>query len=579
MRILLGSIALIELLTSLASAQLQFSEIMFHSVQEPEWEWVEVRNPTGDDIDLDGFIFDDDDGTIVDPNIVNTASGGMSANTVVPAGGVAVLYNGESLDFDGQRFRNAWSLPASVALIGVQSSPGMANSGDHIGLWTPEGYPLDQEDTDGDGIFNVTGFDNSVANVNYDAGNGFPNPSDASVYWNGSGNYMDGANWVESRNGVYSATTSVQTFADMTQINNTDDTSNAGIVPVGAAAPGLLISEIMYNPASPEDDWEWIEIHNNTGSTIDFAETPYTLDDDDSGPISEANITAGSIGNGETAVLFNDDISVQNAADALTNASNLIPVSSWPGLSNSRDAIGIWSSFDDYLADEANTVFDNADATVAYTDDPDFPADNGSSSIYLDSLSSDPTDGFSWFLADPGDGISYNHAAAIGAVEDHPGGDEGSPGLFRVIPDGDFNDDGAYDCADIDALLADAVAGNDSESFDLTGDGNVNQTDVATWLVEAGNANINAPFLPGDSTLDGVVDVSDFAIWNANKFSNTGTWCLGDVNADGVTDVGDFAIWNAHKFSSSSDAVAIPEPAGLVLLLPGLILLALRKNG
>ena len=26
--------------------------------------------------------------------------------------------------------------------------------------------------------------------------------------------------------------------------------------------PELVISEIMYNPASAEDDWEWVEVYN-----------------------------------------------------------------------------------------------------------------------------------------------------------------------------------------------------------------------------------------------------------------------------------------------------------------------------
>ncbi len=583
MRNILWTSALFALATSSVSAQLQVTEIMFNSVQEPKWEWVEVRNPTGADIDLDGYIFDDDDGAIVDPNIVSIANGGMSANTIVPAGGLAVFYNGGNLNFEPQRFRNVWSLDSSVSLIGIQSPPSLSNGGDQIGLWTPSGYLLDQGDPDGDGVINVTGFTNSVATVNYDGGNGFPNATDASIYWNGNGSFTDGANWLVANDGTDGARTSLQTFTTMTQINDSADTGNAGLVPAGAAASGLLISEIMYNPASPEADWEWIEVYNNTGATIDFAATPYVLDDDDSGPLAEENITSGSIADGETAVLYNAVISAQNVQDALTGESNFIPVSSWSGLSNGGDSIGIWSNFSDYTTDEADSVFDNAVATVTYTDDPDFPADNGTSSIYLNALDADPTNGFSWNLSDPGDGLSYNHGAAIDSQEDHPGGDVGSPGFFGTVPpssDGDFNDDGVYDCADIDALVADIVAGNNTASFDLTGDGTVDQADLSAWLVEGGTATIGAAFLDGDATLDGVVDVSDFAAWNSNKFTSTGAWCQGDFNADGVTDVGDFGIWNSNKFTSSSDAAAVPEPSGLALVAFGILgLFAVRRRG
>jgi hypothetical protein len=40
------------------------------------------------------------------------------------------------------------------------------------------------------------------------------------------------------------------------------------------------------------------------------------------------------------------------------------------------------------------------------------------------------------------------------------------------------------------------------------------------WLSLAGAANLPSgnAYLPGDATLDGFVDGSDFGIWNANQF-------------------------------------------------------------
>ncbi|MEM7311648.1 MAG: hypothetical protein AAF497_00715 [Planctomycetota bacterium] len=128
---------------------------------------------------------------------------------------------------------------------------------------------------------------------------------------------------------------------------------------------------------------------------------------------------------------------------------------------------------------------------------------------------------------------------------------------------GDFNGDSNFDCADIDALVAAIVDGNnDSAAFDITGDGFVDSSDLDQWLVLAGQANLpsGAAFLPGDANLDGVVDVSDFNVWNTNKFNQVPAWCSGDFNADGVVDVSDFNIWNTRKFQSSGDASAVPEP-------------------
>ncbi|MEM7314321.1 MAG: hypothetical protein AAF497_14320, partial [Planctomycetota bacterium] len=144
----------------------------------------------------------------------------------------------------------------------------------------------------------------------------------------------------------------------------------------------------------------------------------------------------------------------------------------------------------------------------------------------------------------------------------------------------DFNSDGNLDCADVDALVAN-IAGNTGDvAFDVTGDGNVTIDDLNQWLVDAGTEVIGAPYLLGDANLDGVVDVSDFNNWNANKFTSNAAWCSGDFNADGVVDVSDFNNWNANKFTSSTDsAAAVPEPATGLLGLFGLIgILMLRKH-
>ncbi len=118
---------------------------------------------------------------------------------------------------------------------------------------------------------------------------------------------------------------------------------------------------------------------------------------------------------------------------------------------------------------------------------------------------------------------------------------------------GDFNGDGNYDCDDIDELVQTIVAASDDAAFDLTGDGSVNGLDLDAWLLEAGEANLGSgiSYLYGDANLDGVVDVSDFNLWNDNKYQPTGTWCQADFNADGSTDVSDFNIWNDNKFQSA----------------------------
>ena len=183
--------------------------------------------------------------------------------------------------------------------------------------------------------------------------------------------------------------------------------------------------------------------------------------------------------------------------------------------------------------------------------------------------------------------VMLGYGDYFASVSDAP---QWSFGLFdnlRVVElsaiDGDFNDDGEYDCLDVDALVADIAAGNHTADFDLTEDGLVDTVDLNAWLAEAGAANLDShnPYLAGDANLDGVVDVPDFNIWNSNKFSDVAAWCSGDFTADGVVDVSDFNVWNGQKFTSSDGVAGVPEPASggaLCVLATAVFLLRPRRR-
>ena len=129
---------------------------------------------------------------------------------------------------------------------------------------------------------------------------------------------------------------------------------------------------------------------------------------------------------------------------------------------------------------------------------------------------------------------------------------------------GDFNNDGNWDCADINALTAETAAGTNNAMFDMTGDGLVNATDIAEWLIVGGAMNPAAtggnPFLAGDADLNGSVDGADFIAWNGSKFTTNTDWCGGNFDGNGATDGADFIVWNSNKFmSSGTDNGHVPD--------------------
>ncbi len=156
-----------------------------------------------------------------------------------------------------------------------------------------------------------------------------------------------------------------------------------------------------------------------------------------------------------------------------------------------------------------------------------------------------------------------------------------SVAVSAVAAPGDFDNNGLFNCDDVNGLVAVIAAGTNDIQFDLTSDALVNTVDLSAWLSLAGAENLSSgnAYLPGDANLDGSVDGSDFGEWNADKFTALAEWCSGDFNADGQIDGSDFNIWNANKFTSSGlRTAAVPEPAVPLLLLATGVLLGTRRR-
>jgi hypothetical protein len=500
---LLLAIGVSALAATTASAQLIVTEMMINPKSDGDvaWEWIEVFNSGGGAIDLDGAIF----GKLAEAeNTTTNISSATASNTSIPAGAAAVLYNGVPSGFNDGLFRSAWGLPASVPLIAVEGFPELSNSGTNrnFGLWPSEtAYRLTLSD-DGMGTMRVSGFGGTSLHMNYAAGFPSTSASGPSLAWNGAGSYQDGANWSLSEAGGANVT-SVPVIQSDAPLNDTDDIANPGRVPPGSAAPGLLITEIMYDPASSDASWEWVEIFNSTGQTVNFSATPYVFHDTttaNSGDLEAPNVAAGVLPHGKAAVLFSSTLTTQHMIDAWDPGGALgtlfIPVDEFPSLSNEGDTIALWDDFSVYASAAASTdparTTDGAIAVVAYDDaTPAWPANNDKASIYLSNLVLPPSAGSSWSRSQSPDSVgSANATAALADVPLHPGGDVGSPGTFgAVVPptgDADFDDDGDVDGRDFLVWQRGLGVGASHAAGDADGNGSVDAADLAIWRGQFG---------------------------------------------------------------------------------------------
>jgi hypothetical protein len=329
-------------------------------------------------------------------------------------------------------------------------------------------------------------FAHASASLNY--ATGFPEPEEGrSIAWNGLGSPASGANGGGSQPGVAQAKLSTQTLLQGTTINKADR-ANPGVVPAGPALPGLRITEVMYDPASPESDWEWVEVYNNTGAAINFAAQKHVLHDDDGADFTAANIDEGSLAQGAVGVLFNASAnSLANMQAAWGAGINFIPVKTWSqSLSNEGDTVAIWSSIENYNLDTAGSGRSTAHAAavVAYDDTAPWPINNNRSSIFVGALNANPATGGSWTRSDPEDSLASPTASpVIGTLIDHPGGDVGSPGFApgAATPGvlGDYNGNGVVDAADY-TLWRNAMAAGGTLQNDAT-PGSVTSADYSFW--------------------------------------------------------------------------------------------------
>ncbi|MEM9606413.1 MAG: ExeM/NucH family extracellular endonuclease [Actinomycetota bacterium] len=319
------------------------SEVMQNpaAVNDNDGEYFEVFNATGADIDLNGWTISDN----------GSDSQTIAGSVVVPAGGYAVLGNNADSGTNG-----------GLTLDYEYGTFFLGNSDDELVLIDPLATEIDR--------------------IEWDGGPNWPDPTGASMQLcDVASDNNVGANW-NTGTATYGA-------GDVgTPGAANDSVCDAG---PGPAAPGdIVITEVMQNPAAVNDnDGEYVEVYNSTGSDIDL--DGWTISDLG----TESHLIAGSVvvpAGGYAVLGINADSATNGGVGVAYQYADLF-------LGNSGDELVLTSP-------EAVEI-----DSIAWDGGPVWPDPTGAS-MQLCDLASDNNDGAGWA---PG-------TATI------PSGDVGTPG-------------------------------------------------------------------------------------------------------------------------------------------------------
>ena len=173
-----------------------------------------------------------------------------------------------------------------------------------------------------------------------------------------------------------------------------------------------------------------------------------------------------------------------------------------------------------------------------------------------------------WAVNQSDDGFTRRHTARGFSGEKVDFSNSGACTIGEGIGP-DFNNDGSLDAMDIDALVAEIVAGTNGSDFDLSGDAAVNTADLDQWRTEAAALNGFADsYLLGDANLDGTANAIDLNAVGLNWLDSPNSWSGGDFTADGVTDAADLNVLGLNWLNAiavGADQNQVPEPSSFLV--------------
>ncbi|GEM_PF-776945 len=348
-------------------------------------DWFEIYNTTGTDIDLSGYVYDDNGGTILAS--ANIASG------VVPASGTAILIDSAAGTADA--FKAQWG--AHLNVIEVTSFSGLGAGGDSVALWSSFAS------------YNNRTYANALINVAYlDNSGGWPDISSGiSIRLNDVAvSETIPSNWTASTLGDGLSYKSV----------SNSDTSSPGLV--RHAKYSLQLTEISASAANTGD---WFEIYNPTPIAIDL--TGFVYDDNGGTVLGAANIASGSVPAFGTAIVIDSAAATETTFEAEWGVNlNVIVATAFSGLSASGDSVALWDSFASYNG----RTYANALLNVAFLNNASgWPSSSAGVSIRLVNLAVDETTPSNWATSVLGDGISFQSTTLSNTS---------SPGVVIAVP-------------------------------------------------------------------------------------------------------------------------------------------------